>query len=611
MLENIHYNSNTTKNSKEHIVNEILKINNNYVIDKIPLKKCYENLTNKELSDILYEVTEALVLIKCNDLWVNNKMQDAYDFFLSYEKMFEKKLSLANTIIELKPEEKVGFFGDIYPLSDIDPVELALYYSHQELLQLIESSGDELLELFEKTVINREELEFKKDIIEKIRSQIKENSKINCELNLALSNELLVQQFNLRQLKEIQSEIKFNIEKQYKQELDDKLFDVTAEFNLNKISTPITFDFANDTFDRLVRENDTLELKQAIDSVYNEDQLFVNDNSENTIFITEQIFMLALEKGIKILREPININFDLDDIEDIVNNYSFNEIKATLSEIQQFEATIQQNKELFNTLETARKYLEGRSEEIEEKDWHSYAPSFIKDQIEGLDLQPAYNIVLAKSKEKTLNDKSKKLIMEYRFDLEEMIFGNNSILDQPLYFEEFKEYPFEEYVRQTVEAIILPHIEVLEKIEKNKGNIQFVDIWTQHFSDNLKQKVRERDGFKCVVCDEETNLHVHHKIPRKYGGVNHPDNLVLLCSSCHGAIETADFEHAYQKCMLNAIKSKTSLQNVVDTSKDIYLLKEEIKIELDELFVKIERRDETLAQLLLQTMKKIEYVFES
>ena len=63
--------------------------------------------------------------------------------------------------------------------------------------------------------------------------------------------------------------------------------------------------------------------------------------------------------------------------------------------------------------------------------------------------------------------------------------------------------------------------------------------------------------------------------------------------------------------MMNAIKIKTSLQKRVDTSKDIYLLKEEILAELDHFFVKVNKRDEILGQEILQILKKIEYVFEN
>lgn len=38
---------------------------------------------------------------------------------------------------------------------------------------------------------------------------------------------------------------------------------------------------------------------------------------------------------------------------------------------------------MYNTLETARKYLNGRVEEVKELDWRSYAPAVIASKIKG------------------------------------------------------------------------------------------------------------------------------------------------------------------------------------------------------------------------------------
>jgi len=68
--------------------------------------------------------------------------------------------------------------------------------------------------------------------------------------------------------------------------------------------------------------------------------------------------------------------------------------------------------------------------------------------------------------------------------------------------------------------------------------------------------VLNRDGNKCVACGKpqkeiryeteyeglhgdftyswsKTNLEVHHIIARKYGGTDHPTNLISLCLECH------------------------------------------------------------------------------
>ena len=37
----------------------------------------------------------------------------------------------------------------------------------------------------------------------------------------------------------------------------------------------------------------------------------------------------------------------------------------------------------------------------------------------------------------------------------------------------------------------------------------------------------------CMQCGSKNNLHLHHKIPKSYGGTNEIDNLVTLCNKCH------------------------------------------------------------------------------
>ena len=114
-----------------------------------------------------------------------------------------------------------------------------------------------------------------------------------------------------------------------------------------------------------------------------------------------------------------------------------------------------------------------------------------------------------------------------------------------------------ELVLFRVETIILPHIEVIDKYEKSGGRIIFSDLWHQPFTESLKNEVRERDNFRCVICESEANLHVHHKIPRNLGGIHHPDNLVTLCGSCHGAVERAELNKAFIKCLANYRKTKS------------------------------------------------------
>lgn len=87
------------------------------------------------------------------------------------------------------------------------------------------------------------------------------------------------------------------------------------------------------------------------------------------------------------------------------------------------------------------------------------------------------------------------------------------------------------------------------------------------FTDNKKQQILERDGFKCRICFRNTNLHIHHIIPRQHGGNHDPDNLITLCASCHGVIESRDINLAIRKCLKNYLieKPKELSQREIET----------------------------------------------
>jgi DEAD/DEAH box helicase domain-containing protein len=62
----------------------------------------------------------------------------------------------------------------------------------------------------------------------------------------------------------------------------------------------------------------------------------------------------------------------------------------------------------------------------------------------------------------------------------------------------------------------------------------------------IRERVRERDGYRCQMCgvkEETSPHHVHHKIPfRQFANAhqaNQLSNLITLCPSCHHKAETA------------------------------------------------------------------------
>lgn len=68
------------------------------------------------------------------------------------------------------------------------------------------------------------------------------------------------------------------------------------------------------------------------------------------------------------------------------------------------------------------------------------------------------------------------------------------------------------------------------------------NYWTFNFENsaekdshwnNLRKRVFQRDGYKCVKCGFSKNLTVDHITPRHAGGLDELSNLRTLCVLCH------------------------------------------------------------------------------
>jgi hypothetical protein len=68
---------------------------------------------------------------------------------------------------------------------------------------------------------------------------------------------------------------------------------------------------------------------------------------------------------------------------------------------------------------------------------------------------------------------------------------------------------------------------------------------------NVKAYVLHRDGYQCQECKtRKGKLHVHHIIFKSNGGTNSPENLIVLCHTCHAKLHNGEFE-------IKGIRSKT------------------------------------------------------
>jgi predicted restriction endonuclease len=68
---------------------------------------------------------------------------------------------------------------------------------------------------------------------------------------------------------------------------------------------------------------------------------------------------------------------------------------------------------------------------------------------------------------------------------------------------------------------------------------EFADKFIPSDSYNkLREKILERDGYKCRNCGSFA-VEVYHIKPRSEGGSDTPENLITLCYHCHEAISAS------------------------------------------------------------------------
>jgi len=52
----------------------------------------------------------------------------------------------------------------------------------------------------------------------------------------------------------------------------------------------------------------------------------------------------------------------------------------------------------------------------------------------------------------------------------------------------------------------------------------------------LRQQILCRDGWRCQLCGSISNLEAHHREFRSHSGADTEENLITLCTACHGGV---------------------------------------------------------------------------
>ena len=81
----------------------------------------------------------------------------------------------------------------------------------------------------------------------------------------------------------------------------------------------------------------------------------------------------------------------------------------------------------------------------------------------------------------------------------------------------------------------------------------------QHIPRNLRQRIIERDGPRCVYCDEDLSsaeIHMDHVIPESQGGTTDFNNLQVTCRKCNlakGVLTESVFTDRLKQRALNIL----------------------------------------------------------
>lgn len=286
-----------------------------------------------------------------------------------------------------------------------------------------------------------------------------------------------------------------------------------------------------------------------------------------------------------------------------------NELEDFLGILEDLE--LEEETDEIDLLEVIEKYKDGRittSDIPVEKDesWREMIPTILKRRLkdwQSADIQVVYDHA------KGLLNSNRSEMMPFVVEMSQVIYDMSAQEEDEV--EEADELDaISDTIMSLVEMIILPHLEVLDLIQQRGGQITFSDLWHKPFTDQLKKEVKDRDEWRCVICEGETDLHVHHKIPRDKGGIHHPANLVTLCASCHGAVETADVKKAFQKCLMNYKKNKYNQLKPQNLTMDKKMLQEEVENSLDHLLFQLNKREEhDLMEEVMGVMKRLEVLF--
>jgi 5-methylcytosine-specific restriction endonuclease McrA len=72
--------------------------------------------------------------------------------------------------------------------------------------------------------------------------------------------------------------------------------------------------------------------------------------------------------------------------------------------------------------------------------------------------------------------------------------------------------------------------------------------------ERVRGEVLERAGHRCERCASTWRLELHHRLRRSQGGSHEPENISVLCQTCHRSIHAA-LVHDWRDWIVQAVKA--------------------------------------------------------
>lgn len=130
----------------------------------------------------------------------------------------------------------------------------------------------------------------------------------------------------------------------------------------------------------------------------------------------------------------------------------------------------------------------------------------------------------------------------------------------------------EQFILGTIAIITMFLFSLISEVVKknsNKGSDN-----SNNSSIDIRDLIYRRYGYRCAECGSTIELHIHHIVPKQYGGLDIESNLILLCKECHETLHNYSFgdisKYKHRSSMHYSVKSEIIRKALLE-NKRLYI----------------------------------------